>query len=160
MLRLIFNVRLCAFLMYIMWWHKPLSPNEPFVLKGHWVNGLCAYMYMSSEMSGEVYERSVVSQTMVKSMFAFLHLYLKSSEMENLCFSRCQTSEQPADPGSNTARTDILTQAPGDSQVSDSSPRAFRLTSKKSFDELRSKILRKATGTAFFERRPRIKATQ
>lgn len=43
---------MCAFLMCAMWWHKPLAPKEPILLKGDWVKPLCAYMYMSSEMSG------------------------------------------------------------------------------------------------------------
>jgi hypothetical protein len=40
--------------MYILWWHKPLLPNEPFIVGGDWVEPLCAYMYMSSDLSGEV----------------------------------------------------------------------------------------------------------
>ncbi|KAK4693587.1 hypothetical protein P7C71_g3848, partial [Lecanoromycetidae sp. Uapishka_2] len=43
---------LCALIMYILWWHKPRMVQEPIILKGDWVDSLCAYMYMSSRMSG------------------------------------------------------------------------------------------------------------
>ncbi|CZR66249.1 uncharacterized protein PAC_16150 [Phialocephala subalpina] len=43
---------LCAFVVYLLWWNKPREIHEPTVLKGDWVDSMCAYMYMSSRMSG------------------------------------------------------------------------------------------------------------
>jgi len=43
---------LCAFVVYLLWWDKPREIHEPTILEGEWVDGLCAYMYMSSRMSG------------------------------------------------------------------------------------------------------------
>lgn len=72
--------------MYSLWWHKPLSPNEPIVLKGDWVGPMCAYMYTLSEVSGAVDQTSLKAQTAVKTLFAFLNLYSKKPEIENLAF--------------------------------------------------------------------------
>ncbi|ESZ89496.1 hypothetical protein SBOR_10119 [Sclerotinia borealis F-4128] len=43
---------LCTFIIYMLWWHKPRSIMMPTKLKGDWVKPLCAYMYMSSQISG------------------------------------------------------------------------------------------------------------
>ncbi len=43
---------LCAFIVYLLWWHKPREIHEPTVLKGDWVDSIFAYMYMSSRVSG------------------------------------------------------------------------------------------------------------
>ncbi|APA07657.1 hypothetical protein SS1G_00811 [Sclerotinia sclerotiorum 1980 UF-70] len=43
---------LCAFIIYLLWWHKPRSIMVPTKLEGDWVKPLCAYMYMSSQISG------------------------------------------------------------------------------------------------------------
>jgi hypothetical protein len=43
---------LCAFIVYLLWWNKPREIQEPTVLKGEWVDSMCAYMYMSSRVSG------------------------------------------------------------------------------------------------------------
>lgn len=43
---------LCAFIIYLLWWNKPREIHEPTVLKGDWVDSMCAYMYMSSRVSG------------------------------------------------------------------------------------------------------------
>ena len=69
-----------VFVMYILWWNKPLLPNEPFILDGDWVEPLCAYMYMSSDLSGEVEKKE--SQTTIKTMFAFLNWYSATPEIE------------------------------------------------------------------------------
>ena len=42
----------CALVIYILWWHKPRMVLEPIALHGDWVGPLCAYMYMSSSISG------------------------------------------------------------------------------------------------------------
>ena len=43
---------LCAFVVYLLWWSKPREIHEPTVLRGDWVDPMCAYMYMSSRISG------------------------------------------------------------------------------------------------------------
>jgi hypothetical protein len=43
---------LCAFIIYLLWWSKPREIHVPTVLKGDWVDSMCAYMYMSSRVSG------------------------------------------------------------------------------------------------------------
>ncbi|KAH7336346.1 hypothetical protein BKA65DRAFT_506239 [Rhexocercosporidium sp. MPI-PUGE-AT-0058] len=42
----------CALVIYILWWHKPRLVHEPTTLSGDWVKPLCAYMFMSSQISG------------------------------------------------------------------------------------------------------------
>ena len=125
--------------MYAMWWHKPLAPKEPFVLKGDWVKPLCAYMYMSSEMSGAVDPKSIESQTSVKTLFAFLRLYSKVPELELMSYHQ---SEQIDDRSNNDESRP--------SQV-------MKPASESCLSDLKSKKLEKAAGTAFFERRPRVK---
>lgn len=82
------NFRLCATLMYAMWWHKPLSAKEPFVFTGDWVEPLYAYMFMSSQRSGAVDPNAIESQTLVKTLFAFLRLYSKAPELESMSYRR------------------------------------------------------------------------
>jgi hypothetical protein len=43
----------CALMMYALWWSKPRWIREPTVLRGEWVHELCAFMYMSSQVSSE-----------------------------------------------------------------------------------------------------------
>jgi len=43
---------LCALVIYILWWHKPRLVHESTKLEGDWIGPLCAYMYMSSQISG------------------------------------------------------------------------------------------------------------
>ena len=60
--------RACAFVMYIL-------PNAPFILTSDWVEPLCAFVYISSDLSDEVEKRE--SQTMVETIFAFINWYSK-----------------------------------------------------------------------------------
>lgn len=43
---------LCAFVIYVLWWHKPQTILEPTKLAGAWIKPLCAYMYICSKISG------------------------------------------------------------------------------------------------------------
>ncbi|KAI4135952.1 MAG: hypothetical protein LQ341_005821 [Variospora aurantia] len=155
---------MCAFLMYAMWWHKPLSPNEPFILKGDWIPPLCAFMFMTSEMSGSVDEQSLKSQTSIKTMFAFLHLYSKVPEIELLCLRRpvLPSGGNPsvATPSSKTTAASERTSITCDREEScpneQHSNMKFAIVSSTCLEELRHKRLDKAAGTAFFERRPRV----
>jgi hypothetical protein len=124
--------------MYAMWWNKPLTAHEPFILRGDWVEPLCAYMYMSSELSGEV-DESFESQTTVKTLFAFLNLYSKAPEIESVCLSNPPADEADAQSMDTTQSVQ------------------FKYSPKSCSPLLREKQLEKANGTAFFERRPRFK---
>lgn len=42
----------CAFIIYLLWWNKPREVYEPTILSGEWIDKICAYMYMSSRISG------------------------------------------------------------------------------------------------------------
>ena len=43
---------ICAVIIYLLWWDKPKLINEPTKISGDWVPSMCAYMYMSSQISG------------------------------------------------------------------------------------------------------------
>ncbi len=145
---------MCAFLMYTMWWNKPLAPKEPFILRGDWVAPLCAYMYMSSEMSGEVNQKVMKSQTMVKTLFALLHLYSRVPEIESMAYCLPRRTEEPSESPSQTYGADVQ----DGSAPSSLSVQALVPAPQNCGAQLQSKKLEKAAGTAFFERRPRVKA--
>jgi len=44
---------LSALAIYLCWWSKPLDILVPTVLSGKWVPRICAYMWMSSQISGD-----------------------------------------------------------------------------------------------------------
>ena len=77
-----------AIVMYTLWWHKPLAPEEPIVLKGDWVNPLCAYMYMSSEISGFSKPGPVDQFEMATKFFASFdwQIFCNLSEMEYMVY--------------------------------------------------------------------------
>lgn len=158
---------MCAFLMYAMWWSKPLAPKEPFILRGKWVDSISAYMYMSSGMSGQANEKTIVSQTVVKTLFAGFHLFSKVPELESTSLHLPKHSEDltavddasdssfstaPASGADNTVRVGSLNM---DDQLSPA--QGLVPASKSCLAESISRKLEKTTGTAFFERRPRIK---
>lgn len=150
--------------MYAMWWHKPLAPNEPFILTGDWVEPLCAFMFMSSEISGLVDESALKSQTSIKTMFAFLHLYPKAPEIESTCLRQrslargAETSELTLN-SNTTAHCDHRGPSPGGPEADLGEEPSFRelhVAPSACLQQLRNKRLEKAAGTAFFERRPRV----
>ncbi|CAJ2506397.1 Uu.00g005270.m01.CDS01 [Anthostomella pinea] len=89
---------LCAFLMYMFWWNKPLLPNEPIILEAEQLGPLAAFMYSSSEMSGYVSSEQVKSQTVVKTLLAHLNLYPRTPEFEAICLrlpNTCNAAKTP-----------------------------------------------------------------
>ena len=52
----------CALLIYVLWWHKPQGVQEPISLDGNWMGPLCAYMCMSSSISGHARESTGISR--------------------------------------------------------------------------------------------------
>ena len=125
----------CVMLMYVLWWNKPLLPNEPIILRGDWVEPLCAYMYMSSEMSGTLEDRK--SQTWVKTIFASMNWFSRIPEVEHICLS------MPATGDSTDGHTESQTAR-------------IELAPDSCLSELHSRRVEKAANTAFFERRPRV----
>ena len=95
-----------AILLYILWWHKPLSPEEPIVLKGDWVNPLCAYMYMSSEMSALFKPSPMDLVRMIGKFFASFdsRILCNWSEMDYMVY--CESGNlNSMDGGLHLART-------------------------------------------------------
>lgn len=145
--------------MYAMWWHKPLSPKEPFILRGERLKSLSAYMYMSSEMSGELHSQMIESQTKFKTLLALLRLYSKIPEMESMTFSATPTRETSSLAGQVTELdTNSCETIDGERALSD----GWLSLQPSSQACLIGRLTRKGTAneTAFFERLPRIKYTQ
>lgn len=44
---------ICALINYALWWYKPRWIKEPTILNGEWTRAMCAFMYMSSQVSAE-----------------------------------------------------------------------------------------------------------
>ncbi|TRX89054.1 hypothetical protein FHL15_010073 [Xylaria flabelliformis] len=44
---------LTALINYALWWHKPRMIKEPTILRGDWTREMCAFMYMSSQVSSK-----------------------------------------------------------------------------------------------------------
>ena len=131
----------CVFLMYVLWWHKPLLPNEPIILRGNWVEPLCAYMYMSSEMSGTLEKRK--SQTWVKTIFASMNWFSRIPEVEHICLSMPAT-ESPD-----------MADSPSEEHAESRTP-TIEIAPDSCLSELHARRIEKAANTAFFERRPRV----
>jgi hypothetical protein len=47
----------CALAMYLLWWYKPRQIKEPTQLEGEWIALLCAYMYLTSRLSGREHKK-------------------------------------------------------------------------------------------------------
>lgn len=136
-------VRLCAFAMYMFWWNKPLLPNHPIIIRDKELEALAAFMYSSSEMSGYVNPKRIKSQTLVKTLFAHLKLFSMAPELETVCFrtpASLTHSESPTPP----------------SKSYKFGPSAAIYRSPQSCMDLLHLQREKETGTAFFERKPRV----
>ncbi|MCJ1241384.1 hypothetical protein MMC14_009389 [Varicellaria rhodocarpa] len=64
---------LCAVFIYVLWWHKPRFIHEPTELNGEWVAPVCAYMYMSSKISGrETNHPGLIKNSWIKPELSML----------------------------------------------------------------------------------------
>jgi hypothetical protein len=133
------HYRLCAMLMYAMWWRKPLLAKEPILLDPRTVKELFAYMYICSEISGQDNLSDIQDQTLVKRLFVSLNIYSRTPEAADACL----VPEDGHDPDAAASDGDTLTR---------------RFTSSSSgCEEIHRKLEHSATGNlAFFERRPRV----
>ncbi|KAI1096420.1 hypothetical protein F5B19DRAFT_436353 [Rostrohypoxylon terebratum] len=152
---------LCAFLMYVFWWNKPLLPNEPIILNADDLGPLAAFMYSSSKISGYVDFEKVKSQTIIKTFFAHLNLYSKTPEFETICL-RLKILEMGHKPFVISTSTHVepgIDQSQFDSEQLSSLLRypdsSFKDAPRSCVRELQAKR-EKEQSTAFFERRPRI----
>lgn len=88
---------LCAFVIYLLWWSKPREIHEPTVLKGDWVDSMCAYMYMSSRISGTRIKGHFKPKSWIKPELERC-MYLDCDETYN--FSRSSSLSQNKDAAS------------------------------------------------------------
>lgn len=144
--------------MYLFWWHKPLLPNAPVILRDEALAPLAMFMYSSSEMSGYVNPSRVQSQTIVKTFFAYLSLYYKTPELETLCLRQKEPAlsfRQGRD--SSTDMLSLKGTNSGSANISDLASTAFEFQhiQEECDAELRA-TRQKEKGTAFFERRPQV----
>lgn len=89
---------ICALLVYLLWWNKPKLINEPTKLKGEWAAPICAYMYMSSQISGWRRPRPGI-----------LKKYWKDPEISVLTYNPPPTRSTP--PDHESAPEDATTNA-------------------------------------------------
>uniref|UniRef100_L7J1S9 Wax synthase domain-containing protein n=1 Tax=Pyricularia oryzae (strain P131) TaxID=1143193 RepID=L7J1S9_PYRO1 len=139
---------LCALSMYILWWHKPLLPQQPIILRDKELIPLATFMYSSSEMSGYLNPTRVRSQTWIKTLFAHLSLYSKTPELETLCI---RTTFDP-----QTAREGNTSPLKKTGSLETVSGITFFHQAPNDCLAILQAQRRKDTGTAFFERRPRV----
>lgn len=152
---------MCAFLMYAMWWHKPLAPKEPSVIGDAWLKPLLAYMYICGGISGEIKEDDLQSQTIVKTLFASMHLYSKKPEIDYLCFRRVLDPDETPPGGSHSISrfSSEIAQPPHATEVSFGTAEHIIAgpLSAQCHNQIQAKGLEKSAESAFFERRPRVK---
>ncbi|MBE3041944.1 hypothetical protein IMZ48_05060, partial [Candidatus Bathyarchaeota archaeon] len=143
--------------MYAFWWYKPLLPEHPIILQDDMLAPLAAFMYSSSQMSGYVNPKRIKSKTAVKTILAYLRLYWKTPEFENICL---RAHEAPPNVPSDTSGSEEDTL----SREQNVLPRVHAVTSSTLlFCEAPSTCMGelqamqgKEKGTAFFERRPKV----
>ena len=154
-----------------MWWNKPLSPNEPIILRGPWADQVFALMYLCSEMSGCVERDQLKSQTIIKTILASISLYSKTPEIDLLCFrlpiARAMNAQRERlsteQPAKSICKNAAVERNDGAHIVDFSKLRnnllQFEYCSEKCSDILEAKRRQKEAATAFFERRPRIQVS-
>jgi hypothetical protein len=86
---------LCAFVIYMLWWHKPRLVHESTKLEGDWVEPLCAYMYMSSQISGSTSTHAgILRRTWIDPELSALALFAPRPQGE---LDNTKTEKHPAD---------------------------------------------------------------
>ena len=74
----------CALIIYVVWWHKPQLVKKPTTLDGDWTAPLCAYMYMSSRVSGRTKTSTRGNRTIADT-----ELSLLAFDPQKNCLSSC-----------------------------------------------------------------------
>lgn len=80
---------------------------NPWLPKSEVIANPLPFMYMSSEVSGRVDTSQMQSQTIVKTLFAYLNLYSKVPEIEYVC-CRQNRAENQHGPASAEGATNEL----------------------------------------------------
>ncbi|KAJ6444472.1 family c-likeg-protein-coupled receptor protein [Purpureocillium lavendulum] len=153
---------LCAFAMYIFWWHKPLLPNEPIILRDESLAPLVAFMYASSEVSGRVSREHIKSQTFVKTLFANLNLYSTTPELEMLSLVGSREAIEGDGNRVHGAVAFVKDDSLPSAQVhlpTIQLPGRVQRAPAACLRQLEA-TRQKEQGTAFFERRPRVIPSQ
>lgn len=143
--------------MYAFWWHKPLLPHQPIILDDDELAPLAAFMYSSSEMSGYVNPKKVKSKTIVKTFFAYLNLYSRIPELQNICLrmrggmleDKVNVIDATRPSKVDKKELDACIELINDKNLT------FSESSAVCLDALRASR-EKESGTAFFERRPQV----
>ncbi|KAI1395782.1 hypothetical protein F4819DRAFT_500756 [Hypoxylon fuscum] len=149
---------LCAFLIYLFWWNKPLFPNEPIILDAEELGPLAAFMYSSSEMSGYLYPRQDKSHTILKTLLVRFRMFSRVPEFETICLRQKFLGEggEPSNPSTSTSVTPGY---PGNvmeiSQLTQTSESFFLKAPQNCLLDLQERH-EKGHNTTFLERRPRI----
>ena len=74
----------CALIIYVIWWHKPQLVKKPTILDGDWTAPLCAYMYMSSRVSGRTKSSTEDDSTIANTELSLVAFYSRKD-----CPSSC-----------------------------------------------------------------------
>lgn len=146
--------RLCAFVMYMFWWHKPLLAREPVVIRDKSLLPLVAFMYSSSEMSGYLDPAKAESATAVKTFFTHLGFFSKIPELETLCL-RVPASRQTKPSCSQRVDHQDAAGDDGPTLAMAASSAYITRAPRSCVDALHSTQAEEKRA-AFFERRPRV----
>ncbi|KAI0009649.1 hypothetical protein F4779DRAFT_581446 [Xylariaceae sp. FL0662B] len=130
---------LCALINYILWWHKPRWIQEPTVLQGEWTRAMCAFMYMSSQVSAKIRnDRDLLRDFGVRTEMSEI-LYVPSvskqerkldgpfSTTENLEISKSSEAQKPDEVTWGTPLTSGV--------IGDESPKGGSIILRSDFNE-------------------------
>ena len=139
--------------MYTMWWHKPLLAKEPILVRSELIPTLLPYMYMSSEIGGRIDPRQLQSQTIVKTLIAYLNLYSKVPEIEYICRRQIQHKS----PGVPEVEFQIQPTASSTVEITQFVKYECSIIGLDCRKPMREFSMGKESTTAFFERRSRVR---
>ena len=107
----------CAFVIYVLWWHKPKEVHAPTVLEGPWTRLLAAYMYMSSRLSGQKPKGVFVLSSWIKPELSELAWYPGDSSQASSPNPSEHNSAAPAPVKANGVKTPTVTNTEKNNQI-------------------------------------------
>ena len=69
----------CALIIYVVWWHKPQLVRKPATFDGDWTAPLCAYVYMSSRVSGRKNTSTKNDRTIAETEISLVAFYPRTN---------------------------------------------------------------------------------
>lgn len=127
----------CALINYILWWNKPRWIKEPTVLRGEWTQPMCAFMYMSSQVSAEHrVDRDLLRDFGVRAEMASV-LYLSGDKKKPAsCEVASQEAGRPMPRDSCTSQSSsTAVQTPSNSRpLFDSQAKRGHMVPRSNFD--------------------------